>query len=137
MKKALAILISAVLFASGMHISIDRHYCGGSLADIKISVTGKLASCGMERSDTECQNHPLVNQKCCEDKISYFTICSNYFPEYFSFDNSLSGKDISHTQTIIPISGNSYNCDLISRVLPPGYYLKSALTQPEICIFRI
>jgi hypothetical protein len=54
MKKVLILLIAVILAVSGMQISLDRHYCGGQLADVRVSVTGKLASCGMENEEPVC-----------------------------------------------------------------------------------
>jgi hypothetical protein len=137
MKRGLSILIAAILLASGMHISIDRHYCGGTLADVKISVTGKLASCGMEEAEPECSNHPVFDQKCCEDQISYFSTSSNYFPECFSIIHPVSGKEIMLFQTDNPISVISSDTNSYFRVFPPGENFRSGLTQPEMCVFRI
>jgi len=137
MKKVITILVSVILIASGMHISIDRHYCGGSLADVKISVTGKLASCGMEQAESSCSNNPAFDQKCCEDQISLYGITSNYYPEYFKIIHPVSERDVTAIKVGTFIPDKSYNTDLISWVLPPGYNLKTGLTQPEICVFRI
>ena len=30
------------------HISVATHYCGGQIAASRVTLTGKLASCGME-----------------------------------------------------------------------------------------
>jgi len=62
MKKVLTILIAAFLLASGMQVSIDHHYCGGSLAGTRISLTGKLASCGMEKPESSCPDHPGIDK---------------------------------------------------------------------------
>jgi hypothetical protein len=137
MKRALAILVTLILVASGMHISIDRHYCGGTLADVKISVTGKLASCGMEPNDSDCGNHPLFDQKCCEDQFSYITISSNYSPEYFRITHQISEKEIILKREVSFISCNLYNPETYNLVLPPGDHPGRRLTQSDICIFRI
>jgi hypothetical protein len=137
MKKALTILIAIFLLASGMQVSIDRHYCGGSLAGTRISVTGKLASCGMEQSESSCPGHPVIDKKCCEDQVSFYSISSNYYPEYFSLTHATSERDIFPLQIGNYISNNSFNHDLINWFFPPGDNLKSGLTQPEICVFRI
>ncbi len=137
MKKALTILTVVFLLASGMQVSLDRHYCCGTLADIKISVTGKMASCGMEQSESSCPGHAVINRKCCEDQVSFYSISSKYYPEYFKLTLTPSERDIFPLQTGNYISDNSFNPDLINWVFPPGDNLKSRLTQSEICVFRI
>jgi len=137
MKKFFALVIAMILLASGMQVSVGLHYCGGTLADIKISVTGKLASCGMEESESGCTAHPAIEKNCCDDQISFYSLNGNYFPEYFKLSN------ISAEKGFAPISGDSYiaaitfGSALVNWVLPPGDNLKQGLTLPEICVFRI
>jgi len=128
MKKGSAILVIFVLLVSGMHISIDRHYCGGTLADVKVSVTGKLASCGMEQAEPECRNQSMFDQKCCG---------TNYFPEYNNIMHPVSGTEIIFLQRDNHITVSSFNTISYFRVLPPGNNVSSRLTQPDICVFRI
>ena len=137
MKKVLTILIATLLLASGMQVTLDRHYCGGSLADVRVSLTGKLASCGMEKPESRCPHHPIIDKKCCEDQVSYFSINCNYFPEYFRLAHTTLERDIFPLQMGNYISDNSTNPDLINWGFPPGDILKSRLTQSEICVFRI
>ena len=137
MRKVLTILIATILLASGMQVTLDRHYCGGSLAGTRISITGKLASCGMEESESSCSGHPVIDKKCCEDRVSYFSISSNYYPECFKLTYPTSERGTIHLHTGNLISDNSYNPDLINWVFPPGDNFKSRLTQSEICVFRI
>jgi hypothetical protein len=137
MKKVFAILIAVILLASGMQISLDRHYCGGNLADVKISVTGKLASCGMEKSESSCPIHSAIDKKCCEDQISFYSLNSNYFPEYYKLSHTSTERVINPILADNPIYVSAYSPDINNWVLPPGNYLKSGLTQSEICVFRI
>jgi hypothetical protein len=137
MKKVLTILISAFLLASGMQVTLARHYCGGTLAGTRISITGKLASCGMEKPESSCPDHQVFNKKCCEDSVCFFSISSNYFPEYFKLTYHTSTRSTVPLLTGNIIADNSYNPDLIIRVFPPGKHLKPRLSQSEICVFRI
>jgi len=137
MKKVLTILIAAIVIASGMQVSLDRHYCGGNLIDIKISVTGKLATCGMEQSESGCPDNPVIGKKCCEDKVSFYCLNSNYCPEYFKIKQLVSVRDLLPGHFCNLATSDSFNTDLVNWVLPPGARLKSWLTQPEICVFRM
>ena len=137
MKKVFTILIAAFFLASGMHVSVDRHYCGGKLADVRISVTGKMASCGMEQPETSCPDHQVINNKCCEDQVSFISIGSNYFPEYFKLSHPATERVLTciHSDNLYNVT--TYRSDLISWVIPPGDNLISGVTQSEICVFRI
>ena len=137
MKKVLTILIAAIILVSGMQVSVDRHYCGGKLIDVKISVTGKLASCGMEQTGSSCPDHPTIDKKCCENQLSFFSLNNNYYPEYFKSIHQVSEKDILPMHMGNLFSGSTFNKDLVNWVLPPGNNLKSRLTQSDICVFRI
>lgn len=137
MKRALTLMMASIFLVSGIQVSLARHYCGGKLVDVRISVTGQIATCGMEKSGSGCPDHPVFNIKCCEDQISFFGIRGNYYPEYFKLTHPTSERGIIPTQVGNFIAGNSYNSDIVNWVLPPGDNLKSRLTQPEICIFRI
>src|SRR4030042_4261887 len=117
MKKVFTILIATILLASGMQVSIDRHFCGGELADVKFSVTGKMGSCGMEQDEPICPNHSVIINNCCEDQVTFYSISSKYFPEYYKLSHPTTGKDIP----VVFVSNidirNSYMSDNISWVL--------------------
>ena len=55
MKKFISISLTFLLLAALFHFSIATHYCGGTIAATKISLSGKLASCGMEN---DVENSP-------------------------------------------------------------------------------
>jgi hypothetical protein len=137
MKRALIILISAVFIASGFQVSIDKHYCGGSLFATKISLTGEKASCGMEQSNSICNSHSAVNAKCCEDLISSFSLNNNFFPEYYHLDKPFPEIHVFSFQKINlseSYFSNTYN---YNRIFPPGENLINRPGQSEICVFRI
>jgi hypothetical protein len=137
MKGIFAIISSVAILASGMTFSIDRHYCGGELAARRISVSGKLASCGMEKVQNNCSNQPSLDKKCCDDQVTFYRISSKYLPEYFRLSYTSDFKDI----TSVPV------CNVLIRgsnlainwtwEFPPGVKLKSAPALSEICVFRI
>jgi len=137
MKKALTSIFAVILLASGMQATLDRHYCGGSLADIRISFTGKMASCGMEQSEPDRPDYPIIDKKCCEDQLFFYKISSNYYPEYFKLTQLTSERDNIPTQAYNFVTDISYYQNLVKWVLPPGDILRSGLTQSEICVFRI
>ena len=138
MKKVFAILGAILLLTSGMKVSIDHHYCGGTLADVKISLSGKLASCGMEEEKIpSCPDHQTVSSKCCDDQVTFYSFDSKYFGEQFRMDVPSWGKTIfTHSVnllTVIPeITGEKP-----ATVFPPGDLILKNITQSKICVFRI
>ncbi len=137
MKKVLTILVIVISLASGMKVSIDHHYCGGQLADVRISLSGKLASCGMEPSGPACPGHQGITSKCCEDQVSVFSINNYYYPQFFKLSHPVTEKVITALYPANIICSENFSYRLSDLVLPPGNNLRLALTQPEICVFRI
>jgi hypothetical protein len=137
MKKIFAILFVPVMLASGFKVSIDHHYCGGNLAATKVSLTGKLASCGMEEQEHTCSNQPSVDKNCCEDQLAYFGINTRYVPEYFKLSIPSPVNDIPVFPSFTVALYNSDTNNFTSWVLPPGDKVKKHLSLPDICVFRI
>lgn len=140
MKKLLSISFAFLLLLSGMHFTIATHYCGGKIAASKVSFSGELASCGMEEgSDDQC---PLpgkhIGTHCCDNKVSVLAVENNYAPSFSEFK--------AFSQSVLQIfdipASYHFQALLVSNLLntnvhPPGNYLVSAVSLPDICVFRI
>jgi hypothetical protein len=137
MKRLFSILMTMIILASGVQVFIDRHYCGGEFAGSKLSLSGKLASCGMEASAPLQSDQPSIDNKCCEDQLSYFGISSKYLPEYFRLSSPDPVKAISTLITNSCLHSSSDICNLRSWVLPPGDPLISEVKLSGLCVYRI
>jgi len=137
MKKVFTILVAAIMLASGMRVSIDRHYCGGQLAVTKISVTGKLASCGMETCEHGSKSGLSYEKNCCEDKLSYYSIFCNYVPENFRLLHPTDANNITATPAFNSAFVSKEPGGSDSQVQPPGNHLKPEVDLSLICNFRI
>jgi hypothetical protein len=139
MKKLFSISIALLMLLSGMQLTISRHYCGGELADSKVSVIGQIASCGMETATNDCtQTGNHLKSNCCNNKVSVYTVDHNYSPSFTEFkafsqsvlqvylvpENNLFHSLTSFLQTSTDAS-------------PPGNFLATAVSLPKICVFRI
>jgi len=137
MKKVFHIIGAIVILASGLNVSIDHHYCGGTLAGTKLSLTGELASCGMEDKARDCSGEPSIENRCCEDQVTHISLNSKYYPEYFKLANRFAGKIIQ----AVPVCNIPFICPDVTRItswtLPPGERIKADITQSGICVFRI
>ena len=138
MKKFLSISFALLILLSGMHFTVATHFCGGVIAASKMSVSGELASCGMEGPVDQCQlpgKH--ISSNCCTNKISAFTVDNNYAP---SFSESKTSSQLVLQHFYIPVS---YRLQVVvsnllnTNVHPPGNYLVSDVSLPDICVFRI
>ena len=139
MKKFLSISFSLLILLSGMHFTVSTHYCGGKIAASKVSFSGEVASCGMEKTVDQClSSGSHLSTNCCHNKISAFVVDSNYAPSFSEFN--------AFSQPVLQIFNipASFNVQLLSvlnllntNVHPPGNYLVSGVSLPDICVFRI
>ena len=139
MKKLISISLTFLLFTALFHFSIATHYCGGSIAATKISLTGKFASCGMG-NDKDCT--PLSGiyfvSHCCENHLAYCGVTNNYHPtfsyvpevyrDHFTALSIPEGTPIQFVTLINP------NC---TNVSPPGELVSNHVDLSDICVYRI
>jgi hypothetical protein len=139
MKFFLSILFSASILVSGTGIRIATHYCGGDLAATRVSLTGVLASCGMEGCDIDHSTlERTFTNLCCKNHIS------SYFLSDYSGSSVLAMNqpvtEINQLFNIHVIPGCSFGT-LINRIAnpkpPPGALFSSHISSPSLCIFRI
>ena len=140
MKKILSILFAFLILISVMHISIATHHCGSADETFeRVSVTGELASCGMEGCDDECAapgNH--FEKPCCNDNISILAVDNNYAP---SFTNYTAFAQHILQVYIVPVSIEFHSLTALNLtstdVSPPANFLVYAVSLPKICVFLI
>jgi len=139
MKKFLSISFSLLILLSVMHFTVATHYCGGVIAASKVSVSGELASCGMEGSDDiSALPGSHFRTHCCDDEVSVFVVDQNYAPSFFEFkvfpQPILQVFDIPLSLGINSLSASKF---IRTNVSPPGNSMVSAVRLPDICVFRI
>jgi hypothetical protein len=139
MKKLFSISIALIMLLSGMQLTISQHYCGGELADSKVSLVGHVATCGMESATDECTqpgNH--VKSSCCNNQVTVYAVDHNYSPSFTEF------KAFSQTVLqVFPIPENitfhslTFDDQKYTDVSPPGFLPANGVSLPKICVFRI
>ncbi len=141
MKKILSILFALLILLSGTHFTISKHYCGSEVATSeKVSVSGELASCGMEDPhDNNTLPGMHFRTHCCDNEVSVLAVDKNYAPSLtvfkaFSQPVLLQIFDIPASFSIHPLYAVNHNG---TNVRPPGYFLVSDVSLPDICVFRI
>src|SRR5665647_2340334 len=77
MKKGISILLVVLMLAAMLHLSVAIHYCDGKVAASTVSLSGKLAICGMECSE---KGLPLpgtnFTKHCCDNIVTFCGIDS-------------------------------------------------------------
>lgn len=139
MRKGLSILFALVMMISSAHLTIATHYCGGEVAARKISLSGKLATCGMEDSRESCPSSGILLKKhCCENSIVTIGIANN-FTAPVSLENENAQNIQNHFYLPVNYSNNyisEFN-NFFTNIHPPGGVSASAVDLNNICAFRI
>lgn len=139
MNKLLSISVALLILLSGMHFTIDTHYCGGEFAASKASFSGELASCGMECLVAECAIPGIQLKKhCCDDRVSALAVDHNYAPSFTEY-TTLTQHLLQIY--IVPVSLEVHALSAINHistsVSPHGNFLIHAVSLPKICVFLI
>ena len=136
MKKVFSIVFALLILFSGMHLTLATHICGGEVAAMKLSCTGKRASCGMETNNNDVSSSNSIHSNCCHDKLASYSVDKNYNPSTCQ----LKQCTVSFIQAYyIPVSltQNSKLKTQNSTVFPPGNLLATNVSLNNICVFRI
>jgi hypothetical protein len=139
MKKLFSIVFAALILLSGMHLTLATHLCGGEVSAVKLSFTHEKAGCGMCAEEAATPTDKSVgNEGCCKDEMSFYAVDNNYSPSILQINHTanqlLQVFDIPKT---IGIQLNHTNSATNANVQPPGNYIASAVSLPDICVFRI
>jgi hypothetical protein len=119
-------------------VNIATHYCGGSFAAAKVSLTGKLATCGMEGTSDRIISDGLYKNHCCDDVTAAYTLSSNYIPSF-----AYSGDVCNHVNFMKYILVDSMIDHQIfittsdETIRPPGTFSPNSVERQVICLFRI
>jgi hypothetical protein len=138
MKKLLSISFSLLILISGMHLSISTHFCGGEIADVKLSFTREKASCGMEDplSDNSCEK--VITTNCCHNEDAVFAVDNNYSPSLLQINDII--KKVSQVyaipSTLFP-NTSTHLLSICTDVSPPDNKIANAVGLADICVFRI
>ena len=121
-----------------MHFTVAIHYCGSKLAAIKVSLSGELASCGMETDKDYLLPGIHIETDCCQNQGSVFAVDHNYSPSFTEF------KAFVHTDfQVYPIPENIsfHSLTAVNQtetdISSPENLLFKAVSLPKICVFRI
>ena len=127
-----------MILLSGMHLSLATHLCGGEISAVKLSFDHEKASCGMCATEANSAEKSIAPESCCKDEMSFLSVDNNYSPSTLQVNHSanqlLQVFDIPKT---IGVLFNHTNSTTNANVQPPGNYIASAVSLPDICVFRI
>lgn len=137
MKTILSIPLIILLLFSGIIVSFATHYCDGSVVATKVSLTGELATCGMEQASSDNLLTDKISTHCCDNIATVYSICNNYIPSAFNIEDPVLQVVSVY---FIPLD-NIFSPEIISNTMnpirPPGCYTPNSVTLPDLCVFRI
>ena len=139
MKKVFSILFALTILLSGVHITVSTHFCGGKVAASEISLSGKLASCGMEGNEDSCPmtGHNLTTH-CCENIVSVYCLDNNFAPSTFFVPDSYQNNfQIFSNFAGYPAHFIPDLKSISTSVSPPGALMYAYVDLSYICVFRI
>lgn len=138
MKKSFPILFAALLFLSGMHLTVASHFCGGKLAAVKWSFTSKEATCGMEESESSFSGQEKIASNCCHNLLVKLSVDNEYNASSFLLKEP-DYKVLQQICTPIHLLFHSTinSTSFYTNVFPPGNIVPSAVSLTDICVFRI
>jgi hypothetical protein len=139
MKKVISISLTLLMLIALLHFSFATHYCKDNIAASKISLSGGLATCGMENDENELpQTGSAFTTHCCDNVIFFCGTNGNYFPS-FSFVPESYNNDFN----VFSLPSNMNFCSIAAlkslntRVNPPGESTVNNVDLTAICVFRI
>jgi hypothetical protein len=138
-KRVLSVSLSLVMLFALLHIAVATHYCGGRIAATSISLSGKLASCGMEDDHSFLPNSGTsISRHCCDNVLKFYGISGNYFPTFYSVPDSY--RNLSHVMFLcaeLPLSSAGNIKSYIANASPPGVMLPNSVDLSVICLLLI
>lgn len=122
-----------------LHISVAMHYCEGKEVATTVSLSGKLASCGMTCSEQEI---PLqgtnFTKYCCVNTLTFCGISSNYSATYAFVPESYQYNfQVLAIPVELSVKSQPDNNSFYSNVSPPGALMSTNVDLSNICVFRI
>ena len=139
MKKVISISLVFLMLTAMLHLTVAIHFCGGKEAASTVSLSGKLATCGMECSE---EGLPLpgtnFTKHCCDDIVTFCGIDSNYTPSFSFLPESYQYNfQVFSIPTGSPVYSIAVLKSLCTNVSPPEALMSTSVDLSDICIFRI
>ncbi len=122
-----------------LHLTVATHYCGGKVAAFKVSLTGKLASCGMKCMERDYSSTETnLFKHCCEDVVTLYATDNNYAPSFPVITNLYRyNLQVFNIPVGLPVYPSAGLTSIYTNVSPPDAFMSTSLDLSDICIFRI
>ncbi|MFA5818074.1 MAG: hypothetical protein WC854_02200 [Bacteroidales bacterium] len=139
MKKGLSISLVLLMLTAMLHFTVATHYCSGKVLASKVSLSGKLASCGMECSEKDYhlpESHLISH--CCDDVVNNYAIDNYYTPSFSVVPDSYQNKfQIFSVPGGLFVLSSAVLKSLNTSISPPDELMSTSVDLSGICVFRI
>jgi len=139
-KKTLSILTVLLTIASMLNFSVARHYCRGVEVASRFSLSGELASCGMEETENGCPLHgQMLDNHCCDDSVIMYGIDNTCINSPYSFPEESRTNHLP----LLPAQATAVNSMLLltgsyfTDTGPPLSRDPATVHLTSICLFRL
>lgn len=137
MKKFLTILVALLFSSAILHLTVALHYCGGKISDTKISVTGKMASCGMQH-EMDLSLVTSVSSRCCDDETLIYSVDNDYAPSALKTIKAFQNGSVQFFTGLNSLNNPIFSTSLnYSDTGPPVFSSPSSVSLTRICTYRI
>jgi hypothetical protein len=138
MNRAASILSILLILGSSIGITIDRHFCGGEVVDVRLAIDDRKATCGMEEDGMVCTNADAFRENCCHNTMSKFSVNDYSISNILMIDKPLPQVTEILCQAPEVCLFNSFRDPLtVNYTGPPGSDCFLPDHQSILCIFRI
>jgi hypothetical protein len=139
MKKIIPIFLTILMMTALIHFSVATHYCSGNQVATSVSLSGKLATCGMEDNDNDLPPAGTnIRSHCCDNVISFFGITNSYFPAFSFIPESFPHvSQLFFLPAELSLGISDFTKTINASVSPPGYLTSRGVDLTAICVFRI
>ena len=127
-----------MILVSGMHLSFATHICDGELAATKWSLSDEKATCGMKCDKEKHDGNYSFSSDECKDQIAFYMVDGNYNPSTLQLNEPIHHLlQVFYIPEVIGMQFFNTKQSSNSNVQPPGDFLASAVSLPDVCVFRI
>jgi hypothetical protein len=138
MNRAASILVILLILGSATGVTIDRHFCGGAVVDVRLALGDRKAGCGMEEDGMACTSSALFRKNCCHNELSKFSVSDYSISGILMIDKPFSTvTQLGCKAPDASLSNSFRNPITVSNTGPPGPDILSPDWQSILCIFRI
>ncbi len=138
MKKLLSIPLMMLIAFSGFSLKYSAHFCQGAQVASEISLSGRNATCGMEKPSEDNSLVDIIRNHCCDNVTTSYSTSWNYI----SSVHQTPDKEVQQIFDFGLLFNNSgiQNIGGLNQsrfTKPPGRLFPDSVSLTSICVFRI